>query len=208
VTDKLGFIHRFIPGNTEKTLLLLHGTGGDEEDLIELGQHISPQDSILSPRGKVLEQGMPRFFRRIAEGVFDQEDLQHRTDELATFIKEAAIEYSFDINQVIAVGYSNGANIAASLLLRNPKLLAGAILFHPMPPFIPDILPQMDVFPIFISGGRLDRIIPPTQTEQLIELLRQCGAEVTEFWYPGTHALTMAEANAAQQWHIQNFSQG
>ena len=120
------------------TLLLLHGTGGNEDDLIQVGQMISPSASLLSPRGKVLENGMPRFFKRLAEGVFDLEDLKYRTRELADFVKEASNIYSFDLNKTIAVGFSNGANIAASLLLSYPETLMGAILFRAMVPFIPN----------------------------------------------------------------------
>src|ERR1700726_3001205 len=111
------FIHEFVPGSSERTLLLLHGTGGNERDLIPLGRELDPSASLLSPRGKVLESGMPRFFRRLAEGVFDLEDLTRRTHELADFVTAAAQRYKIDMEKMIAVGYSNGANIAASILL-------------------------------------------------------------------------------------------
>ncbi len=157
----LNFIHRFIPssksfgkdkeyGNNENespslypTLLLLHGTGGSEDDLIPLGHTIYPNANLLSPRGKVLEHGMPRFFRRLAEGVFDMEDLKFRTAELAKFVYDVSIKYSFDLSKTIAVGFSNGANIATSLLLLEPPVIAGAALFRPMVPFIPDPLPDL-----------------------------------------------------------------
>src|ERR1700754_1605895 len=126
------FVHKFVPGTSGRTLVLLHGTGGTESDLLGLGRALDPDAALLSLRGKVLENGMPRFFRRLAEGVFDQEDLQFRTRELADFLTEAADRYGFDAKRVIAVGYSNGANIAASLLLRQPEKLAAAALFHPM----------------------------------------------------------------------------
>src|SRR5712691_4802337 len=117
------FVHEFVPGTSERTLLLLHGTGGNEHDLLSLGREIDPTAALLSPRGKVLESGMPRFFRRLAEGVFDVEDLQRRTHELADFVAAAAEQYRFAADRVVAVGYSNGANIGASLLLLRPEAL-------------------------------------------------------------------------------------
>ena len=132
------FIHEFVPGKSERTLLLLHGTGGNEHDLIPVGREIDPNAALLSPRGKILENGMPRFFRRLAEGVFDIEDLKQRTNELADFIAAAAKQYNLVANQVVAVGYSNGANIAASMLLLRPEILHAAILFRAMVPLVPE----------------------------------------------------------------------
>ncbi len=131
------FIHEFVPGKSERTLLLLHGTGGNERDLIPLGRELDVNASLLGPRGKVLENGMPRYFRRLADGVFDLEDLKKRTHELADFIVSAVVHYKIDIKHMIAVGYSNGANIAASLLLLRPEILSAAILFRAMVPLIP-----------------------------------------------------------------------
>ena len=158
MTADLGFIHRFIPapgGAEAPTLLLLHGTGGNEMDLLELGPALAPGAALLSPRGKVLEHSMPRFFRRLTEGVFDLEDLRLRSDELAGFIEAAASAYGFAPDRVIAVGYSNGANIAASLLLLHPGLLRAAVLFHPMVPLVPDTLPDLSATPIFIRSRAL-----------------------------------------------------
>src|SRR5215472_4934835 len=132
------FIHEFVAGKSNRTLLLLHGTGGDERDLIPLGHELDSNASLLSPRGKVLENGRPRFFRRLAEGVFDLEDLQKRTHELADFVNSAADRYDMDNKNIIAVGYSNGANIAASTLLLRPETFAGAILFRSMVPLEPE----------------------------------------------------------------------
>jgi predicted esterase/catechol 2,3-dioxygenase-like lactoylglutathione lyase family enzyme len=207
--DALGFVHRYIPpaagaelaGST--TLLLLHGTGGDEEDLIPLGRDLLPGAGVLSPRGKVLERGAPRFFRRIAEGVFDQEDLAHRTGELAEFIEAAAKTYELDRDGIVAVGFSNGANIAASLLLRRPGLLRGAVLLSPMVPFEPDALPALTGTSVFIGAGRADPIVPAAQAERLAELLRQAGATVTLHWEPGGHAVSKGEVDAARQWIAQ-----
>src|SRR5256885_5355715 len=183
--DALGFIHRYVPPAagaelaSSTTLLLLHGTGGDEEDLIPLGRALLPGAGLLSPRGNVLERGAPRFFRRLAEGVFDQEDLARRTEELARFIEAAARTYELDRAGMVAVGFSNGANIAASLLLRRPGLLRGAVLLSPMVPFEPDSLPDLANISIFIGAGRADPIVPAVQTERLSDLLRRAGADLT-----------------------------
>jgi predicted esterase len=185
------------------TLLLLHGTGGDEEDLIPLGRALLPGAGILSPRGKVLERGAPRFFRRIAEGVFDQEDLARRTEELAQFIEAAANTYRLDRDGIVAVGFSNGANIAASLLLRRPGLLRGAVLLSPMVPFEPDGSPALTGTSVFIGAGRADPIVPAAQAERLAALLRESGAAVTLHWEPGGHAVTDGEIEAARQWIMQ-----
>jgi phospholipase/carboxylesterase/glyoxalase family protein len=198
----LSFVHQFIPARSAgaPTLLLLHGTGGDENDLIELGRALAPQAALLSPRGQVLENGMPRFFRRLAEGVFDLDDLRQRTQDLAAFVAGASAAYGFDPQRVIAVGYSNGANIAASLMLLYPQVLAGAVLFHAMVPLVPEQLPDLHRVPVFIGAGKFDSLIPPQQTEQLAQMLQQAGAEVELLWQPGGHALNQAEVQAAAAW--------
>jgi phospholipase/carboxylesterase len=203
----LGFVHRYVPApGAATTLLLLHGTGGDENDLLELGRTLAPTASLLSPRGKVLERGMPRFFRRLAEGVFDQEDLARRTDELAEFINQAAAEYHFDTHRVVAVGYSNGANIAASVLLKHPGTLAGAVLFHPMVPFEPKEPPVLRGTEVFISAGQHDPLVPRALTERLAELLRIAGSGVSVHWEPGGHELVAGEVDAARSWFQRTFS--
>lgn len=207
----LGFIHRFVPGEgaaATTTLLLLHGTGGNEDDLLELGDMLLHGATRLAPRGRVLERGMPRFFRRLAEGVFDQEDLALRTDELVEFLRQAAAEYRFGATRIVAVGYSNGANIAASVLLRHPDALAGAVLFHPMVPFEPKEPPVLHGTPVFISGGQLDPLVPFALTERLAELLRASGAHVSVHREPGGHELVAAEVDAARVWLEQAFSAG
>lgn len=198
----LPFIHQFVPARAAgaPTLLLLHGTGGDEHDLLGLGQALYPHAALLSPRGQVLENGMPRFFRRLAEGVFDLDDLRQRTDDLVGFVAEASRLYQFDPQRVIAVGYSNGANIAASLLLLRPEVLAGAVLFHAMVPIVPDELPDLAGVPVFMGAGQFDALIAPPQTERLALLLQQAGAEVSLHWEPGGHALNQAEVQAAAAW--------
>jgi predicted esterase len=198
----LSFIHRYEPPTRPgvPTLLLLHGTGGDENDLLPLGRNLLPDAGMLSPRGKVLEQGMPRFFRRLAEGVFDIEDLKRRTTELADFIAEAADHYGFDARRVVAIGFSNGANIAASLLLSRPGVLAGAVLFRAMVPFIPDAPPPSSGASVLLSNGSADPLIPATETERLASLLRTTGADVTVEIQPAGHQLTQRDVTRAREW--------
>ena len=206
--DRLGFVHRFIPAEEPgaPTLLLLHGTGGDEKDLLPIGRMFDERAALLSPRGKVLESGMPRFFRRLAEGIFDHEDLVNRTHELAEFVEVAADEYSIDLNRLFAVGFSNGANIAASLLLLHSGLLAGAVLLRAMVPFEPETPPDLSGTPVYLAAGRSDQLVPPENTERLAELLRSAGAEVTLDWQPGGHGIGRAEIEAARRWLTETAS--
>lgn len=184
----------------DTTLLLLHGTGGDEHDLLPLGQQLLPGAALLSPRGQVLERGMPRFFRRHAEGVLDLEDLAVRTQGLAQWVPAALAHHTLPTGQVIAVGFSNGANIAASMLLRNAGVLQGAVLLSPMLPFEPDAVLQLAGIRVFIGAGRLDPLVPAAQVDRLAELLQQGGADVTVHWTPGGHTITPDEFAAAQRW--------
>ncbi|MDF2684648.1 alpha/beta hydrolase [Brevibacillus centrosporus] len=190
------------------TLLLLHGTGGDENDLLPLGQRIAPEASVLSVRGNVLENGMPRFFRRLAEGVFDEEDLIFRTKELNDFLDQAALEYQFDRDNLVAVGYSNGANIAGSLLFHYADALKGAILYHPMVPRRGIPLPDLTGVPIFIGAGTNDPICSPQETEELSHLLKGAGAPVALQWANYGHQLTAAEVNASVEWFRDVFDLG
>lgn len=201
MTD-LGHIHQFIPadGDDGVVLLMLHGTGGDEHDLVPLARALRPGAAILSPRGNVLENGMPRFFRRLAEGVFDLEDLAVRTDALATFIDDAAATYAIDRDKIVAVGFSNGANIAASLLLKRPGFLKRAMLLSPMVPFEPATRPALSGARVFIGAGKNDPIIPLAQVDRLSHLLRDAGADVTTHLHPGGHTITNDELAAAKQW--------
>jgi len=198
----LGFVHRYLPGEDESapTLLLLHGTGGNEEDLIPLGKTLAPGAAILSPRGKVSEYGAPRFFRRLAEGVFDHEDLLFRTHELAGFVEAASEEYGFDASKVVAVGYSNGANVAASTILLHPGLLRAAVLFRAMVPFEPDVTPDLSGMPVFMAAGRADSMIPPDNAQRLADILTEAGADVDLRWRDTGHPLTYEEVGEAKEW--------
>jgi predicted esterase len=158
-----------------------------------------PGAGVLSPRGKVLEQGMPRFFRRLAEGVFDEEDVKRRAAELARFIATAAQRYGFDAAHVTAVGYSNGANIASALMLLRPGVLARAVLFRGMVPLVPDPLPALDAR-VLISNGRADPIVPAAEAQRLAALLREAGATVDLTWQSGGHQLSQADIATAHAW--------
>ncbi len=199
--------HIFKPGTdpSAPVLLLLHGTGGTESDLLPLAVAISPASSVLSVRGNVLENGMPRFFRRLAEGVFDIEDLIFRTQELNEFLDQAAEEYGFDRRNLIAIGYSNGANIAASLLFHDRDALRGAILHHPMVPLRGIELPALTDVPVFIGAGSNDPICSPQETEELTSLLTGAGASVNVHWERFGHQLTGTEVAAAAQWYRENI---
>ena len=180
--------------------MLLHGTGGNERDLIPLGRELDPNAAFLSPRGKVLENGMPRFFRRLAEGVFDLEDLKYRTNELANFVAAAGEHYGFATDQLVAVGYSNGANIGASMLLFRPEILGAAILFRAMVPLVPDRLPDLSSVRVWIGAGDQDPIIPASEPQRLVELLRRAGADVTIRFAKAGHGLTNDDLEAARHW--------
>ena len=210
MNNGLDFIHRFISANSKAkqanlTLLLLHGTGGTEDDLIPLGEELAPDASILSVRGKVLENGMPRFFRRLEEGVFDLEDLKMRTDELAEFILKSSSMYEFDPKKMVAVGYSNGANIGTSLLLKRPEVLAGAILFRAMVPFVPDVLPDLSTKSIILLEGLRDPIVSRREAETLMKLFTDARCDVTLKWQDSGHNLTQEDIVLAKKWLDSNF---
>jgi phospholipase/carboxylesterase len=198
----LGFIHQFVaatrPGAVP--LLLLHGTGGDENDLLRLGHQVAPGAPLISPRGRVLENGMPRFFRRLAEGVFDLPDLKYRAEELAQFIQEARLRYDLGKVAPVALGLSNGANIAAAVLLLHPGSLSGAILLRPMVPLVPDQLPDLRSVRALIAAGLQDPVAPPAQSRALADLLATAGAEVSVQWSNAGHRLVQEDLDAAQRW--------
>ena len=197
----LGFAHVFEPGSSDWTLLLLHGTGGDEHDLVGLGRQLAPSAALLSPRGQVLENGMPRFFRRLAVGQLDIPDLLARTDQLADFIADAATAYDRDPGKVVAVGLSNGANIAASLLLRRPATLRGAGLLRPMLPYEPEQIPELTGTDVLIEAGERDPYSSSEQVTRLTEILRAGGAEVTTTVEPGAgHGLTQDDLRRLAAW--------
>ena len=182
------------------TLLLLHGTGGDERDLIPLGRMLLPGAGLLGVRGNVSEQGAPRFFRRLAEGVFDMDDLHRRTAELGDFVAAAAARYEFDARRVFAVGFSNGANVAASLLLSRPSLLEGGVLLRAMVPFEPETPVHLDGRSVLLGEGRFDPLVPVDQAERLAEIFRSSGADTTLEWQESGHQLTQSDVRVAQRW--------
>jgi phospholipase/carboxylesterase len=205
-SNEMGFIHHFIPATTvagAETLLLLHGTGGNENDLIELGRSLAPDANLLSPRGKILENGMPRFFKRLAEGVFDEEDLIYRTHELADFISAAAEHYGFSSQRITALGYSNGANIAASLMLLRPGIVRRAVLLRAMVPLIPEHAPNLKGTSVFLASGITDPILPLDNARRLAAMLRDAGAGLNHLEIPTGHQLTSGELDAARTWLLQ-----
>lgn len=195
--------HIFQKGNDQSkpTLLLLHGTGGTEHDLLQLAGKIDADSNVLSVRGNVLENGMPRFFRRLDEGIFDEADLVFRTNELNEFLEEAAEKYGFDRNNIFAIGYSNGANIAASLMFHYQNALKGAILHHPMVPRRGIDLPDLSGEKVFITAGTNDPICSPQESEDLKALLEGAGSNVELHWENRGHQLTMDEVEAAGKWY-------
>ncbi|MCM2604455.1 alpha/beta hydrolase [Rossellomorea marisflavi] len=199
--------HIYQKGTNENapTLLLLHGTGGDERDLLPLADMIAPGASVLSVKGNVSENGMPRFFARLAEGVFDEEDLVFRTKELKDFIDNSAVEHGFNRDRVVALGYSNGANIAGSMVYHYEDVLAGAILFHAMVPRRGVDIPALENLPVFVGAGTRDPIIPKSETEELILHLKESGADVTEYWTNGGHELRIEEVDEAARWFQNHF---
>jgi predicted esterase len=205
MNEDAGFIHHFQPadpGGPDQSLLLLHGTGGTERDLVPLAQALAPGAAILSPRGKVLEGGVAaRFFRRHGEGVLDIEDLKVRTDELAEFIRASAGSYGFDPARVTAIGFSNGANIATALLFRHPDLLKGAALLRPMLPYVPEPAPDLSGKRVLVAIGEGDPMVPAEQPVELARLLTGCGAEVTTSTAPGAgHGLSQQDLEELRRW--------
>ena len=198
--DGMGFIHRFEPGDESGAtpLLLLHGTGGNEYDLLPFGRAIAPGAPLLSPRGKVLENGLPRFFRRLAEGVFDLEDLRGRTIELADFTVNACQTYG--LKPPIALGYSNGANIAAAMLQLRPEILSGGILYRAMVPIDEPVQGRLDAKPILIVSGKHDMIVPLANAQRLATILKDAGANLDHQFLPAGHALTEQDIDAAKRW--------
>jgi phospholipase/carboxylesterase len=203
MTEDLGFIHRFVPARDSasgETLLVLHGTGGDENDLIGIGQAVAPGAAILSPRGNVLENGAPRFFRRLSEGVFDPKEVRARADELARFVRSAIFAYRLDAERIFALGYSNGANIASTVMLTEPGILQGSILLRPMLVYEPTEQNDLSGSAVFISAGRMDPIVPTTSVDRLASFFEAAHAEVTLKWQLAGHSLVPSEVREAAEW--------
>jgi phospholipase/carboxylesterase len=199
MANDLGFIHRFVPGDTRRTpLLLLHGSGGDEHDLVPLAERIAPGHALLSPRGKVNEQGITRFFRREPDGAWDLDDLRLRTKELADFLRSARGAYG--LPKPVVLGYSNGANIAWSLLLKEPGALAGAILLRAMLPFDPRPLPDLSSIPVLLIAAHDDELIPVERAGLLATLLGEAGADVTYEVLRTGHGLTGEDVKLGSEW--------
>jgi phospholipase/carboxylesterase len=199
------FVHRFEPGveGETRTLLLLHGTGGDENDLIPLGQTVLPGAAILSPRGRVLEGDLPRFFRRFAEGVFDLENLYAEATALGEFVSQSATRYNFELEKVIALGFSNGANMAHSLMMLHPNVVQDSVLIRAMTTW-PDFKPSgLEGKHVFLSSGRVDPMTPVDDAEFLANQLRSGGADVTHHWVYAGHNLTRAELGTIHDWLAQ-----
>lgn len=196
----LSFTHRFVPATApgRPPLLLLHGTGGDENDLLPLGQTIAPGAALLSPRGRVLENGMPRFFRRFAEGVFDEADVRARAAELAAFVAEARSAYG--IEAPLAVGFSNGANIAAAMMLLHPQTLSGAVLLRAMVPLSEPPAADLSGKRVLILSGSMDPIVPAENAERLAAMLAGAGAEVQHRVLPAGHGLSQADIRLITEW--------
>lgn len=208
IAAELGFQHVFeqATDSNAPTLLLLHGTGGDENDMLPLGRAVAPGAALLSPLGKVSENGAPRFFRRLAEGVFDQKDLAYRTDELAQFIADASQRYGIDRSRLFAVGFSNGANIAASLLLRHPEQLAGACLLRAMVPFVPQSAQHLERKPILLLEGIADSIVPRSNAAELASLFQTANADVRLEWMRAGHGITHDDVTTAKEWLSKLYS--
>jgi phospholipase/carboxylesterase len=204
MTNELSFLHRHVPATAagRRPLVLLHGTGGSEDDLLPLGRMVAPGAALLSPRGKVLENGMPRFFRRLAEGVFDEEDVRWRAAELAAFVADAATQYGLE--KPIAFGFSNGANMAAALLLLHPGALAGAVLLRPMAPLAEPPEADLTGTKVLALSGSMDPMVPPGSVARLAAALARGGAEVEERVLPAGHAISQADLSLAATWLDRN----
>jgi phospholipase/carboxylesterase len=198
---ELGFVHHFIPSSRKmnKVILLLHGTGGDENYLIDIGRRIAPGAAILTPRGNIFDNGSNRFCLRSPEGVFDTADVKLRTDELTDFILKASKHYKFDVNRLSVIGYSNGASVAAGVILTHPGIIKRAVLFHPGLPLILEVLPDLSSTRALITYGDNDTIVKPADSEALANLLKKCRAQVVVYKHSKHHELEKSEIIAAKR---------
>jgi predicted esterase len=205
-SDVASFIHQYRAPTVSgaPVLLLLHGTGGNEHELLPLAEQLMPGAGVLSPRGKILERGMLRFFRRLSEGVFDVEDLRFRAAELAAWVMAATAHYRLDAARVVAAGFSNGANIAGAMVLLCPGTLAGAALFRAMVPLVPEPLPVLPETPVLVSNGRVDQLVSVAETGNLVALLRAAGADVKQVWQDTGHTFVPGDITDARAW-LQRF---
>ena len=200
--SQLDFVHRYVPaeGENSRVLLLLHGTGGNENDMLPLGREFDRTAALLSPRGNVSENGMPRFFRRFAEGVFDEEDVIRRAHELADFVTAAASTYSFHPADVTAIGYSNGANISAAMMLLRPEVLSRAVMLRAMVPLSDAPGADLGGKRVLISSGASDPIVPVENAQRLTAILQQRGAEVELAIQQASHGLVPADLALVKRW--------
>ncbi len=198
---ELGFVHRFIPSKNprnKRTILLLHGTGGNENYMLKIGRVISPGASYLSPRGRIFEQGLNKFCIRKSDGKYDLNDLRMRTSEMVSFVINASRKYKFDLNTISILGYSNGGTIAASVILTQPGMIKRSVLFHPGFPFIPDDLPDLSNSRILITSGEIDDIVRPEESVGLAKLLKRCRADIEIFKHKKGHELVKDEIYEAK----------
>ncbi|MBB3663379.1 phospholipase/carboxylesterase [Prauserella sediminis] len=193
--------HRYVEGaQAEPVLLLLHGTGGTPDDILALGKELSPSSTMIAPAGPVSENGAARWFRRLAEGVFDVEDVIVRAGELAEFIEVARDRYDLAGRRLVAAGFSNGANIAAAVALLRPDVLDEVVLFSAMSPLPEPPAADLHGGRVFLANGRQDPMAPLDSSERLVRTFRDRGAEVTEYWHPGGHQITADGLESARQW--------
>lgn len=203
----LSFEHVHEPGKEDDpayALVLLHGTGANQHDLLPLASQTAPGKPLVSPLGKVREHGRPRWFKRERPGVFDEDDLTQRAQELAAFLEQASITYDLDTRRLVAMGFSNGANIAGALLLLHPEILRGAVLLRPMLPLEPGTLPDLSDVPVYIAAGEKDELVPKESVQRLTALLEEAGADVTIRWAPAGHGLASDEVTQVEQWLREN----
>jgi len=196
-----GWRHEFVPGDAAlPSLLMLHGTGGDEREMVALGRSLAPGAAILAPRGRVSEGGMARFFSRAPDDPFRFPDIEERIDELAALVRAALIEFELGGRPVYAVGYSNGANAATALMIRHPGLIDGAVLMRGLLPMPASRDLDLSGARALVAGGTADAMIPEEMARDLVATLRARGADVTEHWSARGHGLGQDDLDAASAW--------